>query len=241
MKKDKPVLIFVHHFGGDSGSWQWLIKRLRKKYTCIPLNLPGFGNSKPLDSLSLGKYADWINEQIRLLEIQNYILIGHSMGGKMCLYASSITKNIGLRKLILIAPSPPTREPMNEMEKKRMLKHPDKSESIQNIKKSIIRRIRPSKFSYAVNSQLRVDNDTWKWWITDGMNEDISLLSKSSTVPVTVVCSKKDPVIPLDVIEKDVLTNLKNVELLTLGRSGHLLPLECPRKLGRLIHKIAAA
>lgn len=238
MNSDNPVLVFVHYFGGDSGSWQWLIKRLRKKYTCIPLNLPGFGNSEPLETLSLSTFANWINEQIELLEIENYILIGHSMGGKMSLYASSIAKHNIPKKVILIAPSPPTKEPMSAEEKKRMLKHPDRNESITSVQNAIRRRIRPSKFSYAVESQLKTDHDTWKWWINKGMNDDISLISKGSEIPITVICSKKDPVIPIDIIESEVLTHVKKAELLTLGRSGHLLPLECPRKLSRLITKV---
>ncbi|GAA3523011.1 alpha/beta hydrolase [Aquimarina addita] len=238
MKVQKPTIVFIHYFGGDGGSWQWLARRLRNKFTCISLTLPGFDNTTSLENLDVPSFADWINTQINLLELKEYILCGHSMGGKLALYAAQINKDFPPAKVILIAPSPPTKEEMSPEEKMRMLHHPNTEEARKTVKKSTRKILRRAKFKYAVESQLRIESSTWKWWINEGMNEDISLITKTNQFPVFVICSKKDPVITLDVIKSEVLPNLQLVTLLTLGKSGHLIPLENTRLLARHIKRI---
>ncbi len=237
--KGKKHIVFVHYFGGDAGSWKWLVKRFAKKYTCVLLNLPGFNNTKNLKDPSIYSYANFINQQIEKLGIKDYILCGHSMGGKLALYASQIMAFEKPEKIILIAPSPPTVENMPDEEKERMLNHPNREEAINTVEKVTKRKLRKEKKKYAIESQLRIDHKAWKWWITEGMNEDISERITTLNIPTFVICSKKDPAISIKAIYEEVMPNLVQPSIMVFNRVGHLIPMEAPRKLARLIKRIS--
>jgi len=238
MKNNNTSLVFIHYFGGNANSWNWLAKRLEHKYNCVFLDLPGFGKTKPLEELSVRSFAEWISAEIKSLDLKDYILIGHSMGGKLALFTSFVSHDLLPKKLILIAPSPPTKEKMSDDEKQRMLNHPDKSEAIVTVRNAARKKLKKGRFKLAVNSQLDVDPATWRWWIEEGMNENIVWAIKNLEIPTYVIHGRKDEVIKLEDVEEEVLPNTYHPKLIVFGRTGHLVPLESPRKLARIIKKI---
>lgn len=238
MSQQEVTLIFIHYFGGNGGSWKWLSKKLPKKLDCVFLTLPGFDDTKPLEENSIRSFSQWISDEIKARNIDRYILIGHSMGGKLALFTAFINHNCLPDKIILIAPSPPTTENKCTKEKKRMLNHPDRAEAFINVENCSNKKLNKKRLNYAVESQLNVNSATWKWWTETGMNNDISWAIKNLKIPTFVICSKNDPVISIDAIQDDLLPYLDKAKLITFGRSGHLIPLESPRKLAKVIKKI---
>lgn len=234
----KTTIVFIHYFGGDAGSWKWLAKKLSKKFTCILLNLPGFNDTAIDEEPSIYNYSQFINAQIEALNLDSYILCGHSMGGKLALYAALINENIKPKKIILIAPSPPTVEHMPDDEKKRMLNHPNREEAIATVENASVKKLNETKFKYAVDSQLRIHSKAWEWWIHIGMNHNISNGIHTLDIPTIVICSKDDPVIFMDAIYNDVMPYLSKGTLLSLSGIGHLIPLEATRKLAKHIKRI---
>ncbi len=101
----KKTLVFIHYFGGDAGSWQWLVKRLQKNHTCILLNLPGFGSTRPISHPSIFEFSKFINTCIDELGLKEYILCGHSMGGKLALYAAKIMEGVKPKKINCLSTS----------------------------------------------------------------------------------------------------------------------------------------
>ncbi len=234
----KKTIVFIHYFGGDAGSWHWLAKRLKKNHTCILLNLPGFGETRPLPRPSIFEFSKFINSCIDELGLKEYILCGHSMGGKLALYAAKIMEGVKPIKIILIAPSPPTVENMAEQERVRMLKHPNAEEAMKTVKGAIQRKLGKKKFTYAIESQIRIDENTWDWWLNEGMQNNIAERIKDLEVSTHIIFSKNDPVIAQDAIYSEVLPYLKKPAVIALGKIGHLIPMEAPRKLAKQIKRI---
>lgn len=234
----KTHIVFVHYFGGDAGSWRWLAKKLSKKYTCILLNLPGFNDTIIEEEPSIAYYAQYINAQIASLNLKSYVLCGHSMGGKLALYAALINKYNKPEGIILIAPSPPTVEHMPKKEKERMLNHPNKDEAATTVENATRKTLKKSKLEYAVKSQLRIQSKAWQWWLETGMNHDISKRIYTLDIPTVVICSEDDPVISMQAIHNDVMPYLSKGSLITLSGIGHLIPLEATQKLAKQIHNI---
>ena len=85
----KTIVLF-HYFGGKADSWEWVVKRLKKKFRIMAITLPGFGNSEPLEEPSIYHFSTYINDCIAESEVTNYILCGHSMSGKLILYATQL-------------------------------------------------------------------------------------------------------------------------------------------------------
>ena len=90
-----PYLVFIHGAGG--GKTQWNYQKdffVQKKYGIITLDLPGHGVSPLSIPVTISSYAEEITELLESLSIENFVLIGHSMGGAIILkYLLSNPKN----------------------------------------------------------------------------------------------------------------------------------------------------
>ena len=95
--------VFVHGYLGSSEMWNFQKEFFSKYYRVIIPALPGFGESHNVKSLdSINKMAREIIDLLDQKNIDNFNLIGHSMGGMI---VQEITKLIGDRvnKLICFA------------------------------------------------------------------------------------------------------------------------------------------
>ncbi len=232
------VVVFVHYFGGDSGSWSWLVRKLGPKYRCVLLNLPGFGGTPPLESPSIYAFSLYINNCNNELNLMEYVFCGHSMGAKLALYAAQISTETPPAKLILIAPSPPTTEEMKDNEIQRRLQPLNEEEAVRSIAQAIIKKLGKKRFGYAVASQFRMHDSTSIWWLLSGMTDDIADRIKGLSSPSYLIYSNDDPVIKREKILKEVLPNLVKPSMVALSGIGHLMPMEAPRKLARSIRRI---
>ncbi len=100
---DRPALILIHGAGGNQTNWPHELRRFPGLTTYV-LDLPGHGRSPSPSYDSIEAYADAVEAFIVALDLQQVILVGHSMGG-------AIAQTIGLRQnnrvvgLILIGTS----------------------------------------------------------------------------------------------------------------------------------------
>lgn len=81
-----PV-VFIHGYGEDLSLWDDLRATLSQKYKVIAIDLPGFGKSQPIDGpFSLNQIAEIVHDYITLnLQIEQFIVLGHSLGGYISL------------------------------------------------------------------------------------------------------------------------------------------------------------
>ena len=76
-----PHLCFLHGFCEDSTIWENTTHYFSKKYTCISIDLPGFGKSI---YEKLGTITELANHVFQILQSENIekpIIFGHSLGG----------------------------------------------------------------------------------------------------------------------------------------------------------------
>jgi pimeloyl-ACP methyl ester carboxylesterase len=104
--KGKHTILFIHGLASVHAVWQHNIAYLQKKYRCIAIDLPGYGGSTCTASggMDLLFYTNCIAAFVQKLNLQNFTLIGHSMGGQIAiLFAGRFAALI--HKLILVAPA----------------------------------------------------------------------------------------------------------------------------------------
>ena len=219
------TLVFLHYFGGAALSWQWVAQQLTD-FHCIAFNIPGFGGTPAPQKPTLQQYAEIISQTLADLKLKNYSLIGHSMGGKLALQVA-INCDYPPQKIILIAPSPPTQEPMPEEEKQRLLNHhPSAENATTTIKNATQRPLNKEQYAVAIQTHQSVEDAAWRWWLLEGMNHSIADQIVKLHIPITVLASKDDPVISYSLIQSDVIGLLPNAKLITIENVGHLIPLE---------------
>lgn len=235
------TLVFLHYFSGAASSWQWVAEALSDNYRCLAINLPGFGGAPPLAKPSIQGYAAAIKASLDALEIHTYTLIGHSMGGKIALQlAADNADNTDhtIQQVILIAPSPATQEPMPDEEKQRLLNHhPSEGNAKTTVENAAQKSLTEAQRAIAIQTHTTADDSAWRWWLKTGMNHSIADRVKKIKIPVTVVASKDDPVIPYDLIQSDVVDLLSKAELITCSGVGHLMPLEDPAYVAQQIRQ----
>ena len=84
----KPVIL-LHGFGEDGSVWKNQIQFLKEKFRLIIPDLPGSGKSEMIDDMSIEGMAEVIKAIIDKENIVPLTLIGHSMGGYICLLYTS--------------------------------------------------------------------------------------------------------------------------------------------------------
>ena len=104
---EKPVLLFLHGFLGESSLWTALITKLSYHYRCIALDLLGFGgSSKPRLKYTIWHQTAFVDEFVAALNLKSLTLIGHSYGGwTSSAYAIEQAGTSMLNQLVLIAPA----------------------------------------------------------------------------------------------------------------------------------------
>ncbi|GAB4384469.1 MAG: alpha/beta hydrolase [Elainellaceae cyanobacterium] len=232
------TLVFLHYFGGAAMSWQWVAAQLQD-CRCVAINLPGFGGTSALEQPSLQKYSDVISQELARLDIENYTLIGHSMGGKMALHFATRSDRKP-QQVVLIAPSPPTQEPMPDSEKRRLLNnHPSKGNAETTVTNATQKSLSNEQHALAIEAHTIVEERAWRWWLLEGMTHSIADQMPQLQMPVTVLASKDDPVIPYDTIQRDVLGVIPNANLVAAQGVGHLIPLEAADWVAAQLQRIA--
>ena len=232
----RPSLVFLHYFGGSSLAWTEVIEGLANDYHCVAPDLRGFGASDALpENYALKDYADDIADLISTLTIENYVLIGHSMGGKIALaLAARQPKN--LQSLILLAPSPPTAEPIQEDERKKLLAaHANRCVATETVCKAAGGKLPGEIFARAIDDNLRTSETAWKWWLEAGSREDISSEVEQINVPVLVAAGEKDEAMTPELLKREIVCRIENARLFVVPDGNHLLPLDSAAAVVKLI------
>ena len=80
-----PVLFILHGLFGSLRNWQTLAKRYSEKFTVISVDARNHGRSFHSDEMSYAAMADDLEQLAGYLNINQYHLLGHSMGGKVAI------------------------------------------------------------------------------------------------------------------------------------------------------------
>ena len=98
-----PVILFLHGWGDDSRTFAQLISKLKNSYTCIAVDLPGFGaTQQPNEVWGVEQYAQFVKSFTEKIQIKPDVVVGHSNGGTIALFALSHNL-LSAQKLVLLA------------------------------------------------------------------------------------------------------------------------------------------
>jgi pimeloyl-ACP methyl ester carboxylesterase len=100
-----PPLILIHGIGASLEYWNWTIPALRDHYTTIAFDVPGFGQSDPIEWANTPNgAAKAVLELMDALGIRTAVLVGSSLGGGIAtMVAGSAPERV--TALVLAAPA----------------------------------------------------------------------------------------------------------------------------------------
>ena len=84
-----PALVFVHGWSCDRSYWEAQVEPLSSHARVVVLDLAGHGDSSTTrQDLSIAAFGEDVAAVVQALDLDNVILIGHSMGGVVILEAA---------------------------------------------------------------------------------------------------------------------------------------------------------
>ena len=101
----EPILLFPG-FACTGDVWNDTVSELSKNYECHVFTFAGFGNVPAVEKPWLPKIKEGVLAYISENELENPILIGHSLGGALALWMA--TESSSYKKLIVVDALPST-------------------------------------------------------------------------------------------------------------------------------------
>lgn len=219
--------LFLHSWGSSHHDWDLVADAVPDG---VFPDLRGFGDAPaPAGSYGVASYVDDLARRVEGWD--EYAIVGHSMGGKFAL-AFAMRRPKGLRRLLLVAPSPPTPEPMTEADRAdNLAHHGDPAFAERTVAKIAKAPLSEGVHAQVVRDYVRTSERAWRGWMEIGSKEDLSAGMSQIDIPVHVVVGSEDPVMHPDMLRREVVARLRNASLEEIPGSGHLLPLERPDAL----------
>ena len=105
------AIVFVHGLGGNATHWQFVLPALADDYRVVGLDLAGCGwSAKPRGPYTVAMLRDHLLSFLDRRGIRRATLVGHSMGGAVCLAAAlvrpGLVQSLGLVCAAGLAPLP---------------------------------------------------------------------------------------------------------------------------------------
>ena len=212
---DRGAFLFlIHWLGGSARSWTEVCEQLAPRgLRCVAVDLPGFGRSVSGEDreFSVQSMVASLIETIRSLRGDEtdapWLLAGHSMGGKLAAIVARAAQQgergpENLAGLVLVSPSPPEPEPMEESKRQEALRSLgpgtcDADARREHAAKFVDDNTGRLQMSDAVRDRsiddvLRMNPDALVAWLTEGSREDWSGRVGTLDVPALVMAGTEE-------------------------------------------------
>ena len=233
----EPALVFLHYWGGSSRTWDTVVSELSSEHGCIAIDHRGWGESQaPERGYAIADLANDAQDVIEALKLRRYVLVGHSMGGKVAqLIASRVPQ--GLEGVVLVAPSPPSPIALRDEERAAMATAYDSRESVAWVLDNVLTAtpLSGAQREQVIADSLRGAPQAKAAWPNAAMLEDITQAVGAINVPVLVIAGEHDQVDRVETLQNKLLPRIAGARLIVLPGTGHLSPLEAPLAVSALI------
>jgi len=230
----QPALLFVHGAGGDHTIWGEQLRELAKDFSVIALDLNGHGRSPAREGDGLQTYVEDVLAVLNAFA-QPTVLVGHSMGGAIALsVALQPPKNlVGLGLVGTGA---------------RLKVHPQILELCQTDFEKAVELVISWAFAEQTDpalkdkarEQMRRNGQAalYRDFLSCSTFDEMHRLSEIS-VPTIVICGREDKLTPVKYSEY-LQQNIPNAQLQIIERAGHMVMVEQPEAVTRVLKEFCA-
>ena len=234
----EPALVFLHYWGGTSRTWRMVTAELEGQFKTVAYDARGWGRSdKATAGYKMADLADEALSLVKTLGIKQYVLVGHSMGGKVAQLIAS-RRPEGLVGLILVAPAQPTpRNNPDEMRQQQLHAYDNRENVLKAIGSGRLTARPPSPeiLEQIVEDSLSGSREATMAYPMESILEDISPDVAKINVPTVLLAGELDQVDSIERHKTEVLAYLPHAQLKIITGSGHLMPIDEPVQLAKEI------
>lgn len=231
------AVLLLHAFPFSSAMWSYQVEALESKYRVVAPDLPGFGQSPPMDdpgSASLSRWADLLAMLIVHLDLGRVHVVGHSMGGYLAM--EFLRSHAELAASVVLADTRSKSDDSDVWQARTDQQTQIRAgDSLENLAKPLSERLlsqdslaRPELVEYVRQLMVASHPDGWIAALEAMKNRSDSLGAlKSLDLPTLVIVGERDRVTPL--VEAHLMQSLvTDAELVEIAGAGHLPAIENP-------------
>lgn len=242
----QPTLLFLHALGASAREWDAVMAALPGQ-DGIALDLPGFGTNAALGYHDVDAMADWVADEMRALGRDRWVVVGHSMGGKIAtvLAARAVSGCATLPAIVgvvLVAASPPSPEPMEEERRTDMIGWTDqgpisRTDAETFVAANVAQPLPPASHAQALSDVMRTDPAAWRGWLERGTREDWSDTIGVIALPTLIIAGAEDGDLDAAAQRRLNMPHYSRSSIEILPDAAHLMPYEQPEALAAAIQR----
>ena len=229
-----PAILLIHGTGVSARSWTLQLQHLGRGLQVLALDLPGHGESDPIERATLEGYADAAYSLLDALRTGPVFAAGHSLGGAVAQVLGARHPEV-VRGLALLSTC---------------AKLPETDGRLQRLYRCLPGPIRKVLFLWMANKILFAPSAS-RQAVSLGMEEiltcrpettlkdvaaaqamDLQELAQNLRVPTLILCGDRDKVTPLALADR-LNELIPGSQLVIVKGAGHMLPLEAPGQVNR--------
>ncbi|MFG1609764.1 alpha/beta fold hydrolase [Actinoplanes sp. NPDC049265] len=240
------TLVTSHSFSFARREWIEASASLSQQFRVVAVDAPGHGEAQDIPGYTMAEMAAQFAATINELGLTDYVLVGHSMTGKiMQILASRAGAELGLAhppaKLVLVTPTPLGREVGGrELRESLLASRRDRADAEKFVRDRTAVPLPQEVFDRSCEDYARMNRKAWDAWLNEGIYEDWTARAAPIDVETLVIVADHDPVWGLDMQRELTMPNLTHATIATVD-SGHQVPMEAPQALAELITSFVAS
>ena len=223
------TLIFLHGWAEHHKIWREQVEYFKNSHQILTLDLRGFGlSSKPTYGYSLTHQVKQLHALVKFLELNDYWLIGHSLGGMITLkYCEKYSNEMKGAVLIGTTSYLPLK-----LSVWRNLGSFFISKTLKQIWQKTLKSTRTEQRRSLIQDLIQ-DADSVPLYVSAAcgiavLNSNFKL--KSITCPILIIVGENDFLTPVDLSEK-MHQKLPNSQLTIIQNTGHMSFIEKPEEI----------
>ncbi|MGC2809791.1 MAG: alpha/beta hydrolase [Bradyrhizobium sp.] len=229
-----PPLVFLHGIGGAARGWHSQLDFFGDRYHAMAWDMPGYGGSAPLPTVSIATLADALQEFLQQVAASRPILVGHSIGG-MIVQQWLVKNPRAAAAVVLAQTSPAFGKPDGDWQKSFInarLGPLDRGETLVSLAPSLVRELigdNPDAGGIALarDCMAAVPEATYRATMLALMGFDLRHALKQIAAPTLVLSGSRDNNAPAPMMAK-MATYIPSARYVELEGVGHLANLERP-------------
>jgi len=227
-------LIFLHGIGGAARAWRQQLATFGNRFHAIAWDMPGYGGSAPLASVSITALADALRQFIAQIGAKSPILVGHSIGG-MIVQKWLAQSPKSARAVVLAQTSPAFGKADGDWQTSFIaarLGPLDRGETMRSLAPSLVKELvgddpDPKGMEVARECMASVPEASYRAMMLALIGFDQRSTLKDISVPTLLLSGSKDNNAPAPMMAKTA-TYIPSSEYIELAGVGHLANLERP-------------
>jgi 3-oxoadipate enol-lactonase len=239
----KTALVFLHGIGGAARAWRGQVETFGDRYHAIAWDMPGYGGSASLGSVSIPTLADALGDFLHQVGATKPILVGHSIGG-MIVQEWLVKNPQAARAVALVQTSPAFGRADGDFQKQFIearLGPLDRGETMASLAPTLVKELIGDDpdahgMQIARDCMASVPEATYRSAMLALLGFDQRKALKDINVPTLVLSGTKDKNAPAPMMAK-MATYIPSATYVEIEGVGHLVNLERPQTFNAALDK----